>query len=101
MFYSLCLVIITDLSKSANGGSYGFQYNGKPLEVWQITTQDFGDRWGTCPCEKKAKVAPSSIRTLDDFVNRMNQFSVHTVEAIPTSAFFSVGSLKPVDATVC
>jgi hypothetical protein len=76
---------VNDLSKSANGGSYGFQYNGKLLEPWPITTQDFGARWGTCPAEKKAKVAPSSIRTLDDFVNRMNQFSVYTVEAISTT----------------
>lgn len=68
-----------------------FQYNGKALEPWQITTQDFGARWGTCPCEKKAKVAPSSIRTLDDFMSRMHQFAVHTVEAIPTSTWAATG----------
>ncbi|TYZ58112.1 hypothetical protein PybrP1_011666 [[Pythium] brassicae (nom. inval.)] len=76
---------VNDLSRSANGGALGFQYNGKALEPWQITTQDFGARWGTCPCEKKAKVAPSSIRTLDDFMSRMHQFAVHTVEAIPAT----------------
>lgn len=73
----------TELSHS--GHSAGFEYNGKALEPWQITTQDFGGRWGTCPCEKKTKVAPSSIRTLDDFMSRMHQFSVHTVEAIAAS----------------
>lgn len=63
----------------------GFQYNGRALELWQITTQDFGARWGTCPCEKKTKVNPSSVRTLDDFSGRMYQFGVHTVEAIPAT----------------
>lgn len=64
-----------------------FQYNGRSLEPWQITTQDFGGRWGSCPCEKKGKVNPSSVRTLDDFMGRMHQFSVHTVEAIQASTF--------------
>ncbi|KAG7400270.1 AP-4 complex subunit epsilon-1 [Phytophthora boehmeriae] len=62
-----------------------FQYNGRSLEPWQITTQDFGGRWGACPCEKKTKVNPSGIRTLEDFMGRMHQFNVHTVEAIPTT----------------
>lgn len=73
---------VNDLSRSQPAG---FQYNGRPLELWQITTQDFGARWGTCPCEKKTKVNPSSVRTLDDFSGRMYQFSVHTVEAIPAT----------------
>lgn len=68
-----------------------FQYNGRSLEPWQITTQDFGARWGSCPCEKKTKVNPSSVRTLEDFMGRMHQFSVHTVEAIQASTLrFSV-----------
>ncbi|CEG48651.1 ap-4 complex subunit [Plasmopara halstedii] len=71
------------------GGSSGnpniFQYNGRQLEPWQIATQDFGSRWGTCPCEKKTKVNPSGIRTLEDFMGRMHQFNVHTVEAIPAT----------------
>ncbi|CAI5745283.1 unnamed protein product [Peronospora destructor] len=62
-----------------------FQYNGRQLEPWQITTQDFGSRWGTCPCEKKTKVNPSGIRTLEDFMGRMHLFNVHTVEAIPAT----------------
>lgn len=62
-----------------------FQYNGRPLELWTITTQDFGARWGTCPCEKKVKVNPSSLRTLDDFTARMHPFCIYTVEAIPSS----------------
>ena len=65
-----------------------FQYNGRQLEPWQITTQDFGGRWGTCPCEKKTKVNPSGIRTLEDFMGRMHLFNVHTVEAIPASTCF-------------
>ncbi|KAF1335686.1 Ap-4 complex subunit epsilon, partial [Globisporangium splendens] len=79
---------VNNLSRSNDsnsGNSNGFQYNGRALEPWQITTQDFGARWGTCPCEKKTKVAPSSIRVLDDFSSRMHQFSVHTVEAIPAT----------------
>jgi hypothetical protein len=68
----------------------GFHYNGRALELWQITTQDFGGRWGTCPCEKKTKVNPSSVRTLDDFSGRMYQFGVHTVEAIPASTFLPI-----------
>ncbi|CAH0489333.1 unnamed protein product [Peronospora farinosa] len=70
-------------SSSSNTGV--FQYNGRQLEPWQITTQDFGSRWGTCPCEKKTKVNPSGIRTLEDFMGRMHLFNVHTVEAIPTT----------------
>ncbi|CAH0477352.1 unnamed protein product [Peronospora belbahrii] len=70
-------------SSSSNKGV--FQYNGRQLEPWQITTQDFGGRWGTCPCEKKIKVDPSSVRTLEDFMGRMHMFKVHTVEAIPTT----------------
>jgi hypothetical protein len=83
-----------ELGKSASGvdmlgGSSSntsvFQYNGRQLEPWPITTQDFGGRWGACPCEKKTKVNPSGIRTLEDFMGRMHLFNVHTVEAIPTS----------------
>jgi hypothetical protein len=74
-----------ELSRSA--APVGFQYNGRSLELWRITTQDFGMRWGTCPCEKKTKVNPSSVRTLDDFSGRMQQFCVHTVEAIPSSTW--------------
>uniref|UniRef100_A0AAV1VMD6 AP-4 complex subunit epsilon-1 C-terminal domain-containing protein n=1 Tax=Peronospora matthiolae TaxID=2874970 RepID=A0AAV1VMD6_9STRA len=70
-------------SSSSNTGA--FLYNGRQLEPWQITTQDFGSRWGTCPCEKKTKVNPSGIRTLEDFMGRMHLFKVHTVEAIPTT----------------
>ncbi|KAI9907848.1 hypothetical protein PsorP6_004105 [Peronosclerospora sorghi] len=76
-------------SMNALGGSSTnpsvFHYNGRQLEPWQITTQDFGGRWGTCPCEKKTKLNPSGIRTLEDFMARMHLFNVHTVEAIPTT----------------
>ncbi|GLD91737.1 hypothetical protein PINS_up000270 [Pythium insidiosum] len=77
---------INDLSRSAGpSGMTTFQYNGRSLEPWPITTQDFGARWGTCPCEKKAKVNPSSVRALDDFSGRMTQAMVHTVESIPAT----------------
>ncbi|TMW60681.1 hypothetical protein Poli38472_000723 [Pythium oligandrum] len=76
---------VNDMSRQAPAAPTHFQYNGRPLELWQITTQDFGARWGTCPCEKKTKVNPSSVRTLDDFSGRMYQFAVHTVEAIPST----------------
>ena len=75
-------------SSSSNTGA--FLYNGRQLEPWQITTQDFGSRWGTCPCEKKTKVNPSGIRTLEDFMGRMHLFKVHTVEAIPTSTCYEL-----------
>ncbi|RLN38407.1 hypothetical protein BBJ28_00014542, partial [Nothophytophthora sp. Chile5] len=91
-----------DLGKSASssldmmgGGGMtngAFQYNGRALEPWQITTQDFGSRWGTCPCEKKTKVNPSGIRTLEDFMGRMHLFNVHTVEAIPASTLSTLSN---------
>ncbi|KAJ8578699.1 hypothetical protein ON010_g498 [Phytophthora cinnamomi] len=74
-----------DMLGGSSSNTSVFQYNGRQLEPWQITTQDFGGRWGTCPCEKKTKVNPSGIRTLEDFMGRMHQFNVHTVEAIPTT----------------
>lgn len=70
---------------SSSSSTSAFQFNGRQLEPWQIATQDFGGRWGTCPCEKKTKVNPSGVRTLEDFMGRMHQFNVHTVEAIPTT----------------
>ncbi|RAW25279.1 AP-4 complex subunit epsilon [Phytophthora cactorum] len=74
-----------DMLGGSSSSTGVFQYNGRQLEPWQITTQDFGGRWGACPCEKKTKVNPSGIRTLEDFMGRMHQFNVHTVEAIPTT----------------
>lgn len=85
--------MLAEMSKSSSSISSMtgavFQYNGRALEPWQITTQDFGARWGTCPCEKKTKVNPSSIHTLEAFMSRMHQFQVHTVEAIQASTSLS------------
>lgn len=71
-----------DMLGGSSSNTSVFQYEGRPIEPWQITTQDFGGRWGACPCEKKTKVNPSGIRTLEDFMGRMHLFNVHTVEAI-------------------
>ncbi|KAF1794843.1 AP-4 complex subunit epsilon-1, C-terminal [Phytophthora cactorum] len=40
---------------------------------------------GRMPVREETKVNPSGIRTLEDFMGRMHQFNVHTVEAIPTT----------------
>lgn len=74
------------LSASVNdiSGS-SFTYNGNPVEPWAVSTQEFGSKWGACPCETKTKVSPSSVQSLDDFANRMHRFHAHTVEAIPST----------------
>ncbi|KAF0694415.1 Aste57867_14712 [Aphanomyces stellatus] len=63
-----------------------FQYQGRFLEPWQITTAEFGGRWGSCPAEIKSKVGPSSILTLDDFCERLHSFDITPVEAIPQTS---------------
>ena len=75
-------------STSSSVSTGAFQYNGRPIEPWQINTQEFGGRWGSCPCEKKAKVAPSTVRTLEDFVARSTNYAWHVVESIPQSTCF-------------
>ncbi|KDO29264.1 hypothetical protein SPRG_19925 [Saprolegnia parasitica CBS 223.65] len=78
-----------------------FQYNGRPLEPWQITTPEFGGRWGSCPAEIKTKVSPSSIVTLDDFCARLRQFDINAVESIAqTNEVIAAGRLLSSDV-VC
>nr|CCA22889.1 Coatomer protein complex putative [Albugo laibachii Nc14] len=62
-----------------------FQYNGRSLEPCRINTQEFGSRWGSCPCEKKVKVPAGRIRTLAEFADRVANLMIHTVESIPST----------------
>ncbi|RHY34168.1 hypothetical protein DYB32_004180 [Aphanomyces invadans] len=76
-----------------------FQHQGQSLEPWQITTQEFGGRWGSCPCEIKASVATSTIRSLDDFCHRIHGSDINPVEAIAqTSEVIAAGRLRHSDA---
>ncbi|OQS02573.1 AP-4 complex subunit epsilon [Thraustotheca clavata] len=59
-----------------------FQLNGRVLEPWQISTAEFGGRWGSCPSELKSKISPSSIRSLDEFCQRLHQVDINPVESI-------------------
>ncbi|CAK4084297.1 unnamed protein product [Aphanomyces euteiches] len=78
-----------------------FQYQGRYLEPWQITTQEFGGRWGSCPCEIKSKVATGSIRTLDDFCQRLHSFDITPVEAIAqTNEVIAAGRIQSSDSIV-
>ncbi|OQS01668.1 AP-4 complex subunit epsilon [Achlya hypogyna] len=78
-----------------------FNLNGRPLESWQITTAEFGGRWGSCPCELKTKVTPSSIRSLEDFCTRLHQFDINAVESIAqTNEVIAAGRLASSDV-VC
>ncbi|CCI10452.1 unnamed protein product [Albugo candida] len=62
-----------------------FQYNGRSLQPCRINTQEFGSRWGACPCEKKVKVPAGRIRNLAEFSDRVTNLMIHTVESIPST----------------
>lgn len=55
------------------------------LSPWKITTPEFGSRWGSCKCEKKDKVQPTNIHSLNDYQIVVPQVNLHLVEAIPQS----------------
>lgn len=65
--------------------SSGFQFDGMPLQPFTLSTPEFGARWPAFKCEQKAKVSPTSIRTLDAYMVRMGEIGFHPIQAIPTT----------------
>lgn len=60
-----------------------FQFDGYGLVPFSIETPDFGVRWGGSKCEQKGKVSPTSICTLNDYMDCMQKHGFHPIQAIP------------------
>lgn len=59
-----------------------FEYNGTPMAPLTITTQQFGQQWGTCTATSPCSVTGTKIVSLETFMNTCEQVGAHKIEAI-------------------
>jgi len=59
-----------------------FEYNGTPMAPLTISTQQFGQQWGTCTATSPASVTGTKVDSLDSFMEACAQVGAHKIEAI-------------------
>eukprot|EP00592_Proboscia_alata_P006091 CAMPEP_0194355278 /NCGR_PEP_ID=MMETSP0174-20130528/3214_1 /TAXON_ID=216777 /ORGANISM="Proboscia alata, Strain PI-D3" /LENGTH=1060 /DNA_ID=CAMNT_0039124499 /DNA_START=84 /DNA_END=3266 /DNA_ORIENTATION=+ len=64
----------------AGGGK--FEYNGSPLLPLPISTQQFGQNWGTCSSTNPISVVSSKVVSLNQMMDILVKAGAHKIEAI-------------------
>jgi AP-4 complex subunit epsilon-1 len=62
-----------------------FQHNGQTLGPLQITTPQFGEKWGTTPHSSPLSTDSGKYNTLDTFMDLCKKVGAHNIESIPTT----------------
>ncbi len=62
-----------------------FQHNGQTLAPLQITTPQFGAKWGSTPHSSPLFATSSKYSTLDEFMGLCKTIGAHAIEAIPAT----------------
>lgn len=59
-----------------------FEYNGTPMAPLAISTQQFGQQWGTCTATSPGSATGTKVDSLDKFMQACEQAGAHKIEAI-------------------
>lgn len=62
-----------------------FQHNGQTLSPLQITTPQFGAKWGSTPHTSPLSATSTKYSTLDAFMGLCKTIGAHNIEAIPST----------------
>ena len=62
-----------------------FQHNGLTLAPLQITTPQFGEKWGSIPNTSPLSMSSTKCSTLDEFMDLCKSVGAHNVESIPAT----------------
>lgn len=62
-----------------------FQHNGQTLAPLQITTPQFGAKWGSTPHSSPLSATSSKYSTLDAFMGLCKTIGAHAIESIPAT----------------
>lgn len=62
-----------------------FQHNGQTLAPLQITTPQFGQKWGSTPHSSPLSATSSKCATLDGFMDLCKTVGAHAIESIPST----------------
>lgn len=70
---------------SLSPGQSKFEYNGVPLAPLEITTAQFGQKWGGCSALSVVDIQSSKVATLAAFMDVCANVGAHKIEAITST----------------
>jgi AP-4 complex subunit epsilon-1 len=70
---------------SLNLNDKKFEFGGSALGPLQITTPQFGQKWGTCPATSPGSATSAKVLTLNQFMDVCKEAGAYPVEAIVAS----------------
>ena len=73
---------MTDKPLASLETSTKFEYNGTPMAPLTISTEQFGQYWGTCSATSPATITGSKVDSLSKFMETCQQVGAHSIEAI-------------------
>lgn len=75
----------TDAPLNALVSEIKFQHNGLSLAPLQITTPQFGGKWGSTPHSSPLSTTSTKYSTLDGFMGLCKSIGAHNIESIPAT----------------
>jgi AP-4 complex subunit epsilon-1 len=75
-------VLVKPLASFSLASNPQFEYNGTAMAPCQITTAEFGQRWGQCTATSPIQVTSNKITDLTTFMDVCGGLGAHKVEAI-------------------
>ena len=75
----------TDKPLNALVSETKFQHNGLTLSPLQITTPQFGEKWGSTPHSSPLSTTSTKYTTLDGFMRCCKSIGAHNIESIPAT----------------
>ena len=65
--------------------SQGFEFNGTTMAPLEITTPQFGQKWGECQAVSNIEVQSSKVTSLNDFMDVCSNAGAYKVETITST----------------
>lgn len=76
---------MADAPLSSLSSNSSFQHNGQSLSPLNITTGQFGEKWGSCPHASPVSLVSMKAATLDAFMEVCKSTGLHIIESIPST----------------